>query len=336
MIGYKILKKEKVPQFLSGLIDSGRILMAPVKKGDKYYFSHFNQLKEITDDYRFTELSPKSALFPRCEELINYNFEEKSVKINDSKLPAQEVVVYGIHPCDASAMDYLNEFFTKENPDKHFQERHDKTVLISLSCPESDENCFCTSVGGGPGSSKGSDLVFTDMKNGDIYIEIVTDKGNSLVESAKSLFNDSKQIDKEPFLAKVSEKFNLNTVTEKLAEFYDNPLWVEESLACLGCGACAFSCPTCSCFDIQDENNPATGVRLRNWDTCAIGLFTIHTSGHNPRSVQTNRWRHRIFHKFKYSVDNLDLISCVGCGRCLRICPAGMNILETVKCIEEL
>ncbi len=67
------------------------------------------------------------------------------------------------------------------------------------------------------------------------------------------------------------------------ALFDDAAVWVEQSLRCLGCGACAFVCPTCACFDIQDEARPLRATRLRCWDSCGFGLFTLHTSGHNPR-----------------------------------------------------
>jgi hypothetical protein len=95
MISYKIIKKDKVSQFLSGIVSSGKMLMAPEKKGDKYYFSHIEKIDKVPDDYRFTELSTKSAFFPRCEELLSYKKEEKDIKINDSKIPEKDVVVYG-------------------------------------------------------------------------------------------------------------------------------------------------------------------------------------------------------------------------------------------------
>ena len=65
-----------------------------------------------------------------------------------------------------------------------------------------------------------------------------------------------------------------------------SPFWREHALACLGCGACAYTCPVCHCFDIVDEGNAREGVRARNWDACQFPLFTLHASGHNPRGEQ--------------------------------------------------
>ena len=89
------------------------------------------------------------------------------------------------------------------------------------------------------------------------------------------------------------------------ALFDDDASGRSSRLRCLGCGACAFVCPTCACFDIQDEGGREAGQRLRCWDSCGFALFTLHTSGHNPRQLQSQRWRQRSMHKFAYYPERL-------------------------------
>jgi len=114
-------------------------------------------------------------------------------------------------------------------------------------------------------------------------------------------------------------------------------LWVEQSLRCISCGACAFVCPTCACFDIQDITIGAEHSRKRSWDSCGFSLFTIHTSGHNPREVQSQRWRQRVMHKFAYMPDRQQIVGCVGCGRCSRACSVDMNLKEhLINLAEEI
>ena len=54
-------------------------------------------------------------------------------------------------------------------------------------------------------------------------------------------------------------------------------------------------------------------------------------AGHQPRVGRHARYRQRIMHKFKYTVDNVDLVACVGDGRCIRHCPVGVDIGEILE-----
>jgi ferredoxin len=69
---------------------------------------------------------------------------------------------------------------------------------------------------------------------------------------------------------------------------------------------------------------------MRNWDSCAFSVFTVHASGHNPRPRQWNRYRQRIYHKFIYYPDKFGRILCTGCGRCVEACPAGLDLIEVL------
>ena len=73
------------------------------------------------------------------------------------------------------------------------------------------------------------------------------------------------------------------------------------------------------------------GIRQKNWDACAFPLFTLHTSGHNPRPDQAGRWRQRLCHKFRYYPEKFGKVLCTGCGRCIRLCPAGMDLLADLQ-----
>jgi ferredoxin len=192
-------------------------------------------------------------------------------------------------------------------------------------------------MGGNPGSTSGSDILFTQLgENGDYLAEILTEKGDAIVDPEPDLFGKTTDEEKEKYLADVPVKFDQNEIREKLDKFFESELWVEQSLRCIGCGACAYVCPTCACFDIQDEPHGRSGSRFRCWDSCGLSLFTQHTSGHNPREVQSQRWRQRIMHKFSYMPERLSVFGCTGCGRCSRACPVDMNILEHLISIREV
>ncbi len=335
MIHQNKINKENLASFLNGIAKSGKELIAPRYRASSVVFAKTDDFSQIAIDYIQTALSAKSVIFPRCEELFSYELTEgKNPKIKELIVQENEVVVFGLHPCDAYSFNYLFDFFEKENPDFHLAKRKEKTTFISLSCKTGDEYCFCTSVGVSPSDTRGSDMTLTEMNDGNYYVEVLTDKGEKLFNDHKNLFADSEIVDKTKYTAQIPERFNLKAAQDKLDKVFETELWKEQSLACLCCGACAFVCPTCTCFDIQDNSNLNDGSRIRCWDSCGLGLFTLHASGHNPRETQSQRWRQRLMHKFDYSVENLGIVSCVGCGRCARACPAQMNIIEHIISIE--
>jgi ferredoxin len=331
----KNIKSTNIPAFFDQLIKSGKVVIAPVlKKSGKVFFEAVQSYDQVSTDYIQTGFSAKSVVFPKVEELFSFKKDDEGIEITNNLHTISETVVWGLRPCDASAFNYLTEFFLKENPDSYFAARKEKTTLIAISCAKADDACFCTSVELNPGSTSGSDMLLTAMGES-VYVEMMTEKGKAAVEMAASLFTPGEEKSKGEFLAKVTSVFSMDEVKERIKTAYDSAEWKHASMGCFGCGACAFACPTCTCFDIQDEGTQDSGKRLRCWDACGFGLFTKHTSGHNPRTNQTERRRQRLMHKFKYSVENLGIVSCVGCGRCIRNCPAHLNIFENILSVTK-
>ncbi len=332
----RILQKQSLGTLFDRLRSAGRRIIAPRTQDDQVAFGEVASPGEMAPEYIQTTLSAKSFVLPRCEELFRYRFEGKDVRIEERPFEPRPTVIFGIRPCDARSFAVLESVFTWDYQDRFFKQRLAATTLVGLSCTTADDYCFCTSIGGGPGDTQGSDVLLTPLASGDYLAEVVTDKGRELVALAPELFGPADGREKNGTLANVPVKFDFAALQKKLpALFGKDALWVEQSLRCIGCGACAFLCPCCVCFDIQDEAGRQGGVRLRCWDSCAFAQFTVHTSGHNPREHQSQRWRQRMMHKFSYFEDRLKYVGCVGCGRCSRSCPADMNIVEHIQQLAE-
>ena len=334
----KRLSKEKVADALGEL--SKFRLIAPAKSDDVVVFKQISDPAEACLDYGNSTVPPKKFAFPQTETLFRFvtgspELEEKNVEEEGT------TIIFGLRPCDARAMAIVDKLFAWDFDDPYYLKRRELTTLVGMACVEPPSvNCFCTSLGGSPFGTEGLDLLLTDM--GDHYlVQALTEKGKKLVETLSSQLEDAAADDekkaKEMALAsegKIRRSIATEGIPEKLPGLWENELWKKVSAACLGCGICTFLCPTCHCFDIQDEVTGEGGVRFRCWDTCQFGEFTRMGAGHNPRPTQTERLRQRVSHKFKYLVEEFGRMGCTGCGRCVEACPVNIDIRSVLREIE--
>ena len=328
----KKLTKDKFGGFIDLL--SKRKLYVPQMAGETLRFAPVDSKDEASLVFSNTAVPPKSVLFPQTETLYEYEAGGTEMKIPEGP---EEKVLLGVRPCDARALTIVDKLFSWDIDDPYYLKKRETTTIIGLACQEPGINCFCTSVGGGPASTEGMDLLLTDLGEG-YLLQPLTEKGEKLCQDAGELLvdaagDDTQAADKfhQEAAEKIVRKINVDDIPQKLEELWESPLWKRVSDACLGCGACTFLCPTCHCFDIQDEMEGFEGRRCRIWDSCMFKEYTLHTSGHNPRPTRRERTRNRVNHKYSYFVKNFGTIACVGCGRCINNCPVNIDILDILS-----
>ena len=333
----KIDKKE-----WPGGVDRSRAsygLFGPVKDTTHNIFKKLDKDQQPDMDAEDTVLSPKSVLFPQSEKILTASLDESKEGhhiMHRAEADYAPRAVLGIKPCDAKAILLVKlNFDTEEYRDPYWCDAYEATTFIGLADNHPSPYDFSTSVGSGPFAEEGLDVLLVNC--GDhFFAKVLTDKGAAYLKAAgfttdaeTDALETIKKMKAEAEAAVTSTITTENLKNKTILELHEAPFWEDLAFSCINCGTCTFVCPTCWCFDIQDETKGKECSRFRNWDTCMSPLFTKHGSGHNPRATKTSRVRQRFMHKLKYFLDKYDEgIMCVGCGRCVEKCPVNIDIRE--------
>ncbi len=283
----------------------------------------------LTQNFVRPSNSIKEFFFPKAETLYGYRIEGNVITLVETDPAAFRQIVIAARPCDAAALPILDHIFNWDFKDEFYNRRRAGTTVITQACATHDDSCFCTLVELGPASERGSDALLLALDDGSYEVRCVSDKGHALFDgkTQKSEVAGNTKPGPEP-------RFNSAAIGKFATDNFESPFWQEHTLTCMGCGACAFTCPVCHCFDIVDAGVTTDNSRVRTWDSCQFSTFTVHASGHNPRPSQPSRQRQRILHKFSIYPEKFGEILCTGCGNCTRNCPVGMGVLSVATEID--
>ncbi len=349
---------------------SSHKVFAPVQDGRHHVFRELADGDRPDFSCSRPRVSPKGLIFPQSERLLVYTTDESDpghhiMEEAQKEFPPQ--VVVGIHPCDAAAFKLLDvNFDTPEYKDPWWIRRYAATTLVGICRPDADATMFSTMSCSGPMDERGLDAALYDLGDG-YAAKALTEKGRAVIGElggGEATTEQREAVDRliasapgaqaratapgaqalaaapgapalddgRPEPPRLPSLASDRLKSQPLVPLFEADFWDEVAAGCLNCGICTFLCPTCWCFDIQDEVHKRQGDRIRNWDSCMFPLYTLHASGHNPRGMKTQRVRNRFMHKLKYYVDKYSLgVMCVGCGRCVEACPVNIDIREVAE-----
>ena len=343
MIEVRSLLKDFTEEFIGRLLENFQVI-APVRRNGRVFYEMIANAHEADLEYTGrSQLPPKRFFLPEKEVLFTYEITTRDVFIYDrsEELEGLKRIFIGIRPCDIHSLKILDKIFFGKFNDPYYGLRRKNTLILGLTCNVALEYCFCVHMGSGPGIENGFDLLLTDL--GDYYlVEIGSDKGRRLVYHNIDLFRSASPGDLEErrrILSKVEsdmkkEPFpDLDRLYKAMLKNFEADMWNKYGESCLACGKCNFVCPTCICFDVYDDPNLdlKSGKRVRVWDSCHFISFTRVAGGLVFRKERPSRVKQRVYHKYCYSVDEIEMFSCVGCGRCIETCPVNINIMEIAR-----
>jgi len=330
----KVTKRTDLEAWLDALTERYTVI-APRLVENELLYSPITSSVEVVFDFERTILSPKTFFLPSTQVILEVEKQGREVNLYEPALERDQVI-FGVRPCDAQALRALDALLLdRPPPDTYYAERREKTTLIGLACPQLWEDCFCTSLGGAPDDATNVDLMLYEGDTGYWVLEI-TDKGSALVEGL-----EIEETDEALPRFEVSDKPLPVLPPEDWGALFDDVYWQRLAERCLSCHACTYVCPTCRCFDVRDDTVAANAgyayvQRLRAWDSCMAAAYRRIAGGHNPRPDKAQRLRNRYYCKFCYSPQDFGALACVGCGRCIDVCPVGIDIAEMLGDVAAL
>lgn len=308
------LQKDGMVNALSSIMQDYKVI-APVKEGEYTFLRELNQENLDSINLKGRPLnSVKQFLYP-TEIMMEYSLTPDKVDIKEN-ISKEKTLFFGLKSCDVAAIDFLDSVFQEGFRDIYYINRRENSLIVENICDEILEGCFCDRVGLKKISSNSNGILF---KDGDKITLAFSGEGDKLSRLFVP-FGDAREVN--------GPEVNVPTTPEikDISQLADEE-WNDFVSGCLQCGACAQVCPTCHCFSTIDIMKDATtGGRIRFGDACTMESFTTLAMGANSRHDALERIRQRLMHKFIFAPKNNNQIACVGCGRCVEICPAGIDM----------
>ncbi len=362
-----IVEREQLQSLFDALIRRGYALIGPTVRDSAIAYDEIKSVDDLpvgwTDEqdagrYRLNRRSDqamfayavgphswKRYLHPPSIRFWQAKRNGRGFNIHEEERKNSPFAFIGVRPCDLRAIEILDTVFTgREFVDASYESRRRDAFIVAVNCIYPASTCFCSSMLTGPRATGGFDLCLTEILEPDHHqftVEVGSQRGEEILQDIPR--RTATEEDAETFrllMAEAEARIRRRVHTKDMKEFlyknYEHPQWQEIANRCLSCANCTMVCPTCFCTAVEDTTDLMgnEAERSRRWDSCFTMDFSyIHGGG--IRSSTRARYRQWMTHKLASWVDQFGTPGCTGCGRCITWCPAGIDLTEEFRTMQE-
>lgn len=315
--------------------------------------SYFDEVTDANQDRIALHVAnpyypPKRYVLPHRQKLL---------KISSGNAPSieeisndEKVAIFGIRSCDVEGIFHLDRFYLGNAfRDAYYEKLRSNLFIVNMVCTDPqtdiDDDCFCVCADAGTAAKGNFDLQIMDLhdESGDFLAVAGSPAGEELFKQPFFRTATPAHVTKrKSILNEVRKHFKIATSWYSVATKFitrheiKEETWKKIGDRCLECGGCSYVCPTCTCFTVNDRpTGTDTFERFRTWDACALSGFTRMAGGHNPRRAVHDRRNRRFFRKLShYFIQREFTMSCVGCGRCVRVCHGDIGMTNVVEILR--
>ena len=363
-----VLEASEVGRLIETLARLGYEVNGPTVRDGAIVYDHIESAKELpagwTDEqepgryrlkrrqdealfgYAVGPQSWKKYLHPAEVRLVSAERQGDTFRIlNNETSPKRPHAFLGVRACELAAIAVQDRVLLGDKThDPIYEQRRSGAFIVAVQCTQAAATCFCASMGSGPRARTGFDLALTERIGPDghrFVVEIGSQRGAEVLADLQTA--PAKDADVQEAEAAVEEaarrqvrSIDTAGIKDLLYQNFEHPRWDHVAARCLTCANCTMVCPTCFCTTVEDVSD-VTGdhaERWRRWDSCFTLSFSyIH--GGSIRNSGKARYRQWMTHKLASWIDQFGTSGCVGCGRCITWCPAGIDITEEARAIRE-
>jgi formate hydrogenlyase subunit 6/NADH:ubiquinone oxidoreductase subunit I len=258
--------------------------------------------------------------------------------------PVPRLALVGARACELHAIAVQDQVL-QQGPfaDVHYAARRRNLCIIAVNCGQAGGTCFCASMGTGPRAPGGAyDLALTELLDGGTHrflVETGTETGAALLDEiphapASEAEAGAAERAADRARAQMGRRLEREGLEAKLLGNLDSTHWERVAARCLGCANCTLVCPTCFCTNVEDTTDLAgeRAEHVRRWDSC-FNLRFSYMNGGPVRGSLAGRYRQWMTHKLANWVEQFGTTGCVGCGRCITWCPAGIDLVAEAAAV---
>ena len=283
----------------------------------------------------------KQFLFPSRLELFAMQKTGKSWEIKRPEPDRHSFAFIGVRGCELAAIQVQDRAFIREDfHDPVYRARRERVFILAVDCLRPGATCFCASMGTGPRPKDGFDLRLNELDSV-FLITIGSELGRRMMtgiqyEAASAFVMSNAERGVQQAAQSMGRQLDTSDLPDLILNNLDAAQWDDVANRCLGCANCTQACPTCFCWDATDQMD-LTGTqtsRFRVWDSCFNPDYSYQAGG-NTRPNIRSRYRQWLSHKLGTWVQQYGTFGCVGCGRCITWCPAGIDLTKEIPALRK-